>query len=287
MGADFRVIQCTEDMKVEQSALTGEPDALSRSTECTDDNPLETKNLCFFGTLCPQGNARGIVVNIGDNTVMGRIKTIATQTENVQTPINREIERFVKIVSGVAVFLGVTFFVIGAIKNTDFITNLVFIIGIIVANVPEGLLATVTVCLSLTAQRMFYKNVLVKNLESVETLGSTSCICSDKTGTLTINKMTVANVCVDQKIFETPDGRTVSQAYPLMDTSDDSTRRITRCACVSNNAIFTASSMSVKKPDGTDEAVEFRSDYNKGGVVDSKINWETNGDASESAMIKF
>ena len=80
----------------------------------------------------------------------------------------------------VAVFLGVTFFIIGAVLKTDPITNLVFMIGIIVANVPEGLLATVTVCLSLTAQRMFYKNVLVKQLESVETLGSTSCICSGK-----------------------------------------------------------------------------------------------------------
>ena len=123
-------------------------------------------------------------------------------TENVQTPINKEIHHFVLIVSGVAVFLGVSFFVIGAALGTDWITNLVFMIGIIVANVPEGLLATVTVCLTLTAQRMHSKNVLVKNLESVETLGSTSCICSDKTGTLTQNIMTVAHIVFDQKIWD-------------------------------------------------------------------------------------
>jgi sodium/potassium-transporting ATPase subunit alpha len=290
--ADFRVIECTDDMKVEQSALTGEPDALSRNANMsTETNPLEAKNLCFFGTLCPQGSAKGIIVNIGDSTVMGRIKTIATQTENVQTPINREIERFVKIVSSVAVFLGVTFFIIGAIKETDFITNLVFMIGIIVANVPEGLLATVTVCLSLTAQRMFYKNVLVKNLESVETLGSTSCICSDKTGTLTINKMTVANVCVDTTIYETHYCRTKAD-LPELDVTKDSARRLIRCGTCCNNATFPASGRRASEDDPKGaykkgDALPFRSIIMKGGVEDSVINWVTDGDASESAMIKF
>ncbi len=275
--ADMRLIKCP-GMKVQQAALTGEPDDLKRTTHCTDDNPLETKNLCFFGTECRAGiNCEGVVVNIGDYTVMGRIKTIATQTGHVQTPINREIERFVKIVTAVAVFLGVTFFTIGAIKETDFITNLVFMIGIIVANVPEGLLATVTVCLSLTAKRMFYKNVLVKNLESVETLGSTSCICSDKTGTLTINNMTVANVCYDQKIFETEFCRTVKETHPQLEATHDSAKRLVRCGTICNNATFVESSKNLP----------FRSKIVKGGVDDSVINWKTNGDASESAMIKF
>jgi sodium/potassium-transporting ATPase subunit alpha len=91
----------------------------------------------------------------------------------------------------------VTFFLFGVGYGYDPITNLVFAIGIIVANVPEGLLATVTVSLALTAKRMATKKVLVKNLESVETLGSTSCICSDKTGTLTQNVMTVSNMYID------------------------------------------------------------------------------------------
>merc|ERR1719446_1519781 len=96
--------------------------------------------------------------------------------------------------TGDAIFLGVTFFFFGLAYGYGIITNLVFMIGIIVANVPEGLLATVTVSLALTAQRMAGKMVLVKNLESVETLGSTSCICSDKTGTLTQNRMTVSHM---------------------------------------------------------------------------------------------
>merc|ERR1711968_103038 len=115
---------------------------------------------------------------------------------------------FIFLVSGVAGFLGISFFTLGCIKQNaasgavDWTTQFVFMIGIIVANVPEGLLATVTVCLSLTAQRMATKQVLVKNLEAVETLGSTSCICSDKTGTLTKNEMTVQNICCNGMIYE-------------------------------------------------------------------------------------
>jgi len=90
----------------------------------------------------------------------------------------------------------------GMALNYPFITCLVFAIGIIVANVPEGLLATVTVALSLTAKKLFYRKVLVKNIEAVETLGSTSCICSDKTGTLTQNKMTVEHLWFDNKQYK-------------------------------------------------------------------------------------
>ena len=119
---------------------------------------------------------------------------MASSAESKPTPLSLEINRFIKIISAVAITLGVVFFIFGVIYDYDYITNLVFAIGIIVANVPEGLLATVTVSLALTAQRMAGKFVLVKNLESVETLGSTSCICSDKTGTLTQNKMTVSHM---------------------------------------------------------------------------------------------
>jgi len=257
-------------------------------------NPLETHNLLFFGTLCPAGSCEGIVVNIGDFTVMGRISAITTQTEDGISPIKKEINRFVLLVSAVAVFLGVTFFIIGAALKTDPITNLVFMIGIIVANVPEGLLATVTVCLSLTAQRMFHKNVLVKQLESVETLGSTSCICSDKTGTLTINKMTVANVCVDQSIYETQDGRTNAKTHPLVDVSDDSIKRITRCMTNCNNAVWIDASKicAVENEPYPDlkvgDDVDFRHMITLGtGETENRVMWMPSGDASESAMIKF
>merc|ERR1712117_514017 len=166
------------------------------------ENPLETKNLAFFSTNAVEGTAKGVVVNIGDNTVMGRIAGLASGLETGQTPIAKEIAHFIHLITGVSVFLGVTFFIIAFILGYHWLDAVIFLIGIIVANVPEGLLATVTVCLTLTAKRMASKNCLVKNLEAVETLGSTSTIYSDKTGTLTQNRMTVAHMWFDNKIVE-------------------------------------------------------------------------------------
>ncbi|KDO35437.1 hypothetical protein SPRG_00285 [Saprolegnia parasitica CBS 223.65] len=280
--ADIRVVECSDDFLVDNSCLTGESEPLKRVPHCTDENPLETKNLCFFGTLIPQGNGKGIVVNIGDSTVMGRIAKLATATGTELTPIAREINHFVHIITGVAVTTGVIFFIVGFIKKLEFSTNLAFMIGIIVANVPEGLLATVTVCLSLAASRMAKKNMLVKNLEGVETLGSTTCICSDKTGTLTQNIMTVANVVYDNKIFDAECSLTPTPSYNV---ADDSFVRLQRCATLCNNAVFDEESKfeTIVSADG--DAIS------RGAPlvfkVGDKINWETIGDASESAMIKF
>ncbi|KAF0698555.1 Aste57867_10837 [Aphanomyces stellatus] len=280
--ADIRIIECSDDLAVDNSSLTGEPDALKRVSYCTDENPLETKNLCFFGTLVPQGNGKGVVVNIGDHTVMGRIAKLATATGNELTPIAKEINHFVHIITGVAVFTGVTFFVIGFIKKLDFPTNLAFMIGIIVANVPEGLLATVTVCLSLAASRMSKKNMLVKNLQGVETLGSTTCICSDKTGTLTQNIMTVANIVYNNKIYDAECSLTPIATY---NAADDGFFRLQRCATLCNNAVFDEESkfQQIVSADGESLSRGAPLEFKTG----LKVNWDTIGDASESAMIKF
>merc|ERR1711874_629169 len=171
--ADLRVLEA-RGFKVDNSSLTGESEPQARTPEFTHDNPLETKNLAFFSTNAVEGTATGMVVNIGDNTVMGRIAGLASGLESDETPIAKEIAHFIHIITGVAVFLGVTFFIIAFILGYNWLDAVIFLIGIIVANVPEGLLATVTVCLTLTAKRMASKNCLVKNLEAVETLGSTS-----------------------------------------------------------------------------------------------------------------
>jgi len=191
-------------MKVSNASLTGESEDIEIDPELEPVKYiLETKNTIFFGTQCTAGKGRGICIRTGDSTVIGQIANLASSAEAAETPLSVEIERFIKIISAVALSLGVIFFIFGLVYEYGIITNLVFAIGIIVANVPEGLLATVTVSLALTAQRMAGKMVLVKNLESVETLGSTSCICSDKTGTLTQNKMTVSHVFYNRKQVDT------------------------------------------------------------------------------------
>merc|ERR1711990_398527 len=223
-------------LKVDNSSLTGESEPQARSPEFTHENPLETKNLAFFSTNAVEGTCVGMVVNIGDNTVMGRIAGLASGLEGGQTPIAKEIEHFIHIITGVAVFLGVSFFIIAFILGYNWLDAVIFLIGIIVANVPEGLLATVTVCLTLTAKRMAAKNCLVKNLEAVETLGSTSCICSDKTGTLTQNRMTVAHMWFDNKIVEADTSE--DQSGNAFDKSAPGWKTLERVAMLCNRAEF-------------------------------------------------
>ncbi|KAJ3583179.1 hypothetical protein NHX12_034389 [Muraenolepis orangiensis] len=238
--ADVRIVSA-HGCKVDNSSLTGESEPQSRSPDCTHDNPLETRNVAFFSTNCVEGTARGLVICTGDRTVMGRIATLTSGLETGKTPIAKEIEHFIHIITGVAA--------------------VIFLIGIIVANVPEGLLATVTVCLTLTAKRMAKKNCLVKNLEAVETLGSTSTICSDKTGTLTQNRMTVAHMWFDNQIHEAD--TTEDQSGASFDKSSVTWVSLARVAALCNRAQF------------------------KGGQDGLPIlKRDVAGDASESALLK-
>jgi len=259
--ADLRIVEA-KGFKVDNSSLTGESEPQARGPECTHQNPLETKNLAFFSTNAVEGTATGIVVQIGDNTVMGRIANLTSSLGSGKTPIAIELEHFIHIITGVAVFLGVTFLIISLAMEYHWLEAIIFLIGIIVANVPEGLLATVTVCLTLTAKKMAAKNCLVKHLEAVETLGSTSVICSDKTGTLTQNRMTVAHMWFDNTIIEAD--TTEDQSGIAHDKASTTWLALSRIGGLCNRAEF------------------------KGNQEDVAIlKRECNGDASETAILKF
>lgn len=133
---------------------------------------------------------------------MGRIAILAAGLESNETPLSKDIHFFINIITIVAAFFGLLFGFLAFILGYSWIDSVVFVISLIVAQVPEGLLPTVTVCLTLTAKRMASKNCLVKNLQAVETLGSTSTICTDKTGTLTQNRMTVSHVWCNNMIID-------------------------------------------------------------------------------------
>ncbi|CAL1298041.1 unnamed protein product [Larinioides sclopetarius] len=258
--ADIRIISASA-CKVDNSSLTGESEPQSRSPELTNENPLETRNLAYFSTNCVEGTCRGIVINTGDRTVMGRIANLASGLEMGDTPIAREIAHFIHLITGVAVFLGLAFFITAFILGYHWLDAVIFLIGIIVANVPEGLLATVTVCLTLTAKRMALKNCLVKNLEAVETLGSTSTICSDKTGTLTQNRMTVAHMWFDNQIIEAD--TTEDQSGVQYDKSSPGWKALSRACCLCSRADFKAGQENIPI-----------------------LKRECAGDASESAILK-
>merc|ERR1712050_543130 len=258
--ADIRVVEA-RGFKVDNSSLTGESEPQSRSPEFTHENPLETKNLAFFSTNAVEGTAKGIVVSIGDHSVMGRIAGLASGLETGDTPIAKEIAHFIHLITGVAVFLGVSFFIIAFILGYHWLDAVIFLIGIIVANVPEGLLATVTVCLTLTAKRMASKNCLVKNLEAVETLGSTSTICSDKTGTLTQNRMTVAHMWFDNKIVEADTSEDQSGSSFDKEASGWKTLEVVASLCN-------------------------RAEFKQGQSGEPVLKREVNGDASEAAILK-
>ncbi|CAF0735401.1 unnamed protein product [Brachionus calyciflorus] len=284
--ADIRIVK-SDAFKVDNSSLTGEAEPQARSPEFTHDNPLETKNIAFFSTYAVEGNCQGIVIRTGDNTAMGRIANLASGIDQNETHLAAEIRHFVHIVTFVAFGFGILFFIIMMALGYPIINAIVFLIGVVVSNVPEGLIACVTISLALTAKRMAKKNCLVKHLEAVEALGSVGIICSDKTGTLTMNRMTVAHMWFGNQIievrpdnietshvvfnrayeddFDSPYARKASVApYDFANSSD--WRKLVRCAILCNKA-------------------EFKSDEEN--LAKDVWHRECVGDASESALLQY
>jgi len=238
--ADIRVLE-GDEIEVDNSSLTGENLPQKRNAKMNKYKmPLESTNILYYGCEVKSGSGWCMVVRTGDNTAMGRIAELVRSASTVDmTPIAIEIHHFIMIVTYVAVFLGVSFVIVGFVKQIPIVDNLVFGIGIIVANVPEGLLATVTVSLTLTASRMHEKKVLVKNLEAVETLGSTTVIASDKTGTLTCNRMTVVNLFYNMK---------KAPATEDIDASDITFDALKKCLTLCNAANFPDNAEVMKLP---------------------------------------
>ncbi|XP_050670757.1 sodium/potassium-transporting ATPase subunit alpha-4-like [Leptidea sinapis] len=208
--ADVRILTCT-NFKTDMSSLTGESEPIQHRPECTNSNPLESKNMVYFGCPITEGSARGVVVATGEMTQIGKIAGLVTGLEKDQTPIAKEITHFIKIICCVAFTFGIIFFIMVFMIERSWLSALQYMLGIILANVPEGLIVTLTVCMTLSANNLKQKNCLAKTLQAVETLGSTSCICSDKTGTLTENQMSVSHLYSNFIIYDKIDHAHVSE----------------------------------------------------------------------------
>jgi sodium/potassium-transporting ATPase subunit alpha len=199
--ADVVLFSCNE-LKVDNSSLTGEAEPQPRTTKNTEKNPLEAHNLAFNGTLAVNGEGYGVVVRTGDHTVIGQIASLTQNEERRESPMSVEIENFVKLIASVAGVVAIIFFLIAllSLKVSGSIA-LNFAIGTFTSFVPEGLPATVTVLLTNAAKKMSSKNVLVKDLQGVETLGAITLLATDKTGTLTRNQMTVTYIWTGLKLY--------------------------------------------------------------------------------------
>ena len=195
--ADARLLQAV-GVRVDNSSLTGEATPKRRTAEPEPgENPLRAANLLFAGTTIVSGHGRAVVYETGMRTEFGKIAHLASTVQPGLSPLQREIAKVTHVVALLSVAMGAIFFLIGISMGVGVWVSAIFGIGIIVANVPEGLLPTVTLALAMGSQRMARRKALIKQLTSVETLGCTTTICTDKTGTLTQNRMRVERLYVD------------------------------------------------------------------------------------------
>ncbi|KAJ2721592.1 hypothetical protein GGI07_003883 [Coemansia sp. Benny D115] len=264
--ADLRLIETTRDLRFDRSMLTGESDAIVATVNHSDENYLETRNIAVMGTHVTQGTGVGVVVATGDSTVMGRIAKMTSSSKSERTLLQIEITRFVFVVAALSLCIGVALIILWAawlrksfptfLSLSDALVNSA---GVIVAFVPEGLPISLTLTLTLIAKRMQKQNVLVKNLTTVETLGAVNVICSDKTGTLTQNRMTVVGVgFLDSAL-------TASQSkQQFNDNRGLALSRLYTTAALCNGASFDSSTADLE-------------------IADRKVN----GDATDASILRF
>ncbi|HET9485863.1 MAG TPA: HAD-IC family P-type ATPase, partial [Chryseosolibacter sp.] len=199
--ADIRFIE-TYSFKVDESSLTGESVNIEKNTDALPpgDLPLGDRvNMGYKGTFVTNGRAVGYVVVTGMKTEFGRIAQMI-QTDEIKTPLQKRLNSFGRILTGVILFLCAIFFLVGWQRGESWSTMLLTSISLAVAAIPEALPALVTIALALGAKRLVKNNALIRKLPAVETLGSVTYICSDKTGTLTLNKMTVQEIYEPEQI---------------------------------------------------------------------------------------
>ena len=202
--ADCRLLEA-DGLRLSLATLTGESLPQARSAEASEvAEPFAAPNLLLAGTAVVAGHGRALVFASGMRTEFGKITRLTQTGGEGRSPLQEEIVRLSRLIAAIAVGIGVLFFLIGHALGQPFWGNLTFAIGIIVALVPEGLLPTVTLALAMATQRMARKQALIRHLSAVEALGAATVICTDKTGTLTVNRMTVRQLYVGASRLELP-----------------------------------------------------------------------------------
>ena len=230
--ADIRITESV-NMSIQESSMTGESVPVEKSPETIEetDVPLgDRKNMAFSSGVVTFGRGKGIVVGTGMNTEIGKIANMLNRDSDTQTPMQVRLEKLGKVIGIASVLICVVIFIIGVLYGRDIVGMFMVAVSLAVAAIPEGLPAISTIILSMGVRRMARHNAIIRKLPSVETLGCTTVICSDKTGTLTKNQMTVvedyavsgnmdrlvsiAVLCCDAKVVRSSDGSTTKVGDP-------------------------------------------------------------------------
>lgn len=227
------VLLDTVNLKVEESSLTGEsvPVHKNANWHTTNDTPLgDRKNMAFMSTLVTYGRGTGIIVQTGMNTEIGKIARLLDKKEKEMTPLQQKLDELGKILGIGAIIISAIIFAIGFFQGREPLEMFLIAVSLAVAAIPEGLPAIVTIVLALGVRRMIKRNAIIRKLPAVETLGAVSVICSDKTGTLTENKMTVTEVVVNHK-------RNPLTNFQVKDPTE---KRLFQSVSLCNDAVVTA-----------------------------------------------
>lgn len=203
--ADMRLLE-SSNLQIDESSLTGESVAAEKNSEVIYDSEVgigDRENFAFSSTIVTYGHGKGIVTQTGSDSEMGKIASSLHQVEDKDTPLQKQLNKLSKLLAILVVVVCIIVFIVGYFRTGDsLLDNLMVAVSLAVAAIPEGLTAVVTIVLSIGMNRMAERKAIVKSLVSVETLGATTAICSDKTGTLTQNEMTITKIWTNEKEYE-------------------------------------------------------------------------------------
>jgi len=264
VAADMRLIRI-RDLQVDESALTGESVAVAKSPDILDADTIlaDRRNMAYASTLVTYGQGVGIVVATANNTEVGRISQLIATTEELATPLTRKMARFSHILLYVILVLAAVTFVVGIVRGQSAFDMLMAAVALSVGAIPEGLPAAMTITLAIGVSRMARRRAIIRKLPAVETLGSTTVICSDKTGTLTKNQMTVQEIAAGGERFEVsgvgyaPSGRIIKQGNPTDIAESVALMECLRAGALCNDSL----------------------------LLEKEGRWEIHGDPTEGALI--
>lgn len=278
--ADIRWLTANS-LDAEESALTGESHPVAKHAGVLSDQEIplgDQKNMGFMGTMITRGTGRGIVIRTGMDTEMGKIADLIQSTDTQDTPLQRRLEQLGKILIYIALGLTILVVLFGIMHGQPVKSMFFAGVSLAVAAIPEGLPAIVTIALALGVQRMIKRKAIVRKLPSVETLGCASVICSDKTGTLTQNKMTVTRLWLDGRSLEVtgdgyePVGNILEKGTPIDLKNDQGLRRFLQISSLCANAVIyedTEDNRSKKKTkeEGLSSQWKLKGDPTEGALV--------------------